>query len=148
VADVRRIGGRVHLRLNESERAALLDIVERLSPGVQALQVGRRVYDEEALEQDYERLVRPDVVLGRDTDIEAVRQALRAGEDTCALTEGNCYAWIRALNHLRLSAADQLGIDSDGWQEQADAATRERLEYRALIALAYIQEELVAALQS
>ncbi|MFN2569890.1 MAG: DUF2017 family protein [Candidatus Dormibacteria bacterium] len=148
MADVRRIGGRIHLRLNESERAALLDIVERLSPGVQALPAGRQVYDDEDLDEDYRRFVRPDLVQERDADIESVREALRAGEDTCALTEAHAYAWMRALNHLRLSAAALLGIDSDGWQEQADTATRERLEYRALIALAYIQEELVAALQS
>lgn len=148
MAGVRRIGGRVQLRLNESERAALLDIVDRLSEGVRATPVGGAVYEDAELEGDYRRFVLPDLIQGRDGDIEVVRQSLRAGEDTCALTEAHAYAWLRALNHLRLAAAATLGIDGDGWQEDADAATRERLEYRALMALAYIQEELVAALQS
>lgn len=147
MAEVRRIGGRIHLRLNQAERSALLEIVEMLAGHVHAAAPSRGVYESEAFEAEYDQFVRPGVVEGRDSDIEVVRASLRSGEDTCALTEAHAYAWMRALNHLRLAAASVLAIEDDGWQEELDTATQERMEYRALMALAYIQEELVAALQ-
>lgn len=148
MAGVRRAGGRIHLRLNHAERMALLDIVESLAPEVAALPVGPAAYEDAELEAEFERLVRPDLARGREADIQAVTGSLRSGEDSCSLTDAGAFAWIRALNHLRLAAAARLGLDSDGSLDaMADSATRERREFRAIVALAYIQEELVAALQ-
>jgi hypothetical protein len=148
MAEVRRIGGRIHLRLNQPERTALLEIVDMLARHVHAARPSREVYESKAFEAEYDQFVRPGVIEGRDVDIDVVRESLRSGEDTCALTESHAYAWMRALNHLRLAAASVLAIEDDGWLEDLDTATRERMEYRALIALAYLQEELVAALQT
>ena len=57
-------------------------------------------------------------------------------------------AWLRAFNHLRLVAASALGIEEDGWETGLDAAAQGRPEFRVLMALGYLQEELVAALDS
>lgn len=142
------MGGRIQLRLNQAERVALLEIVDILTPEVAAAPIGRPAYEDGTLEEEFERLVRPELVRGRESDIEAIRSSLRSGEDTCALTDANAFAWIRALNHLRLAAAARLGLSGEGsLEEMADTATRERMEFRAVVALAFIQEELVAALQ-
>src|SRR5438105_5048312 len=95
-----------------------------------------------------DRWVRPEVEHGREADIDVVRSGLSSGEDTLPLTEAQALCWLRAFNHLRAAAGEILGIDADGWEEQTDAATRARPEFGILIALGWIQEELVAALES
>lgn len=56
--------------------------------------------------------------------------------------------WLRAFNHRRVAAGDVLGLENDGWEERAEAETRAMPEYGILIALSWIQEELIAALES
>ena len=97
---------------------------------------------------EYERWVAPELQSERDADIAVVRQGLDAGEDTLPLTEAQALAWLRAFNHLRLAAGRILGVEADGWEERADATTRATPEFGILLALAYLQEELVAALES
>ena len=77
-----------------------------------------------------------------------VRDALSGGEDTLPLTEAQTLAWLRAFNHLRVAAGEILGIEGDGWEDTATDATKQKPEYGVLIALGYLQEELVAALDS
>jgi hypothetical protein len=60
----------------------------------------------------------------------------------------NGLAWLRAFNHLRVAAGEILGIEGDGWEDLATDATKQKPEYGILIALGYLQEELVAALDS
>ena len=64
------------------------------------------------------------------------------------LTEAQVYAWLRAFNQLRLAAASLLGITDDGWEAEASAELRARPEFGMLMALGWLQEELVAALES
>jgi Domain of unknown function (DUF2017) len=149
LAQVLRRRGRIQVRLDSHERTALLGILDQLEPRL-AEPVTRpmRAYDDAELQAEYERWVRPEVVSGREADVNVVRDSLSAGEDTLPLTEAQALSWLRAFNHLRLAAGDVLGIDSDGWEERADEATRKKPEYGVLIALAYLQEELIAALDS
>lgn len=146
VAQVLRRRGRIQVKLNAREREALLSIVQGLASQVQSAQ--QRAYDEPALEAEYDRWVRPEVAHGRDADLEVVRDSLSAGENTLPLTEAQALSWLRAFNHLRLAAGRILGVDADGWEESADADTRGKPEYGILLALGYLQEELVAALDS
>ena len=149
MAQVLRRRGRIQVKLDSREREALSSIIERLTPKLTGtLASTPRAYDEPALQSEYERWVRPDVERSRDADLTLVRDGLGAGEDTLPLTEAHALAWLRAFNQLRLAAADILGIDADGWEERADPAMRAEPEYGVLIALGWIQEELVAALDS
>jgi hypothetical protein len=149
MAQVLRRRGRIQVRLDSHERSALLSIVDQLAPRLgEPLSRPRRAYDEAELQAEYERWVGPEVASGREADVNAVRESLSAGEDTLPLTEVQALSWLRAFNHLRLAAGDVLGIDTDGWEERADDATRKKPEYGVLIALAYLQEELIAALDS
>jgi len=148
MAQVLRRRGRIQLRLNPREREALSGIVDRLAPALtDSLAGAPRAYEDSALQSEYDRWVWPDVQRGRDADITVVRDGLTSGEDTLPLTEAQTLAWLRAFNHLRLAAAEVLGIDADGWEERADERTRELPEYGILMALGYLQEELVAALE-
>jgi hypothetical protein len=92
--------------------------------------------------------VQPDIERGREADVATVRDALAGGENTLPLTEAHALSWLRAFNHIRSAAGETLGVDADGWEESADPTTRERQEFRILMALAYLQEELIAALDS
>ncbi|MFI5313971.1 MAG: DUF2017 family protein, partial [Candidatus Dormibacteria bacterium] len=58
------------------------------------------------------------------------------------------YAWLRGFNQLRLAAGSLLGISDDGWEIAASEQLRAQPEFGMLIALGYLQEELVAALES
>jgi hypothetical protein len=64
-----------------------------------------------------------------------------------ALTEDQALAWVRGLNLLRLTAGGLLGIEDDGWDQRADDALRRSPEFRVLLALGLLQEELVAVLE-
>lgn len=149
MAQVLRRRGRIQLKLDSHERAALAAILDRLAPQLSgALSAGRRAYDDPALQAEYDRWVRPEVEHGREADLEVVRNGLAAGEDTLPLTEAQALCWLRAFNHLRLAAGDILGVEADGWEQSADAGTRATPEFGILIALGWLQEELVAALES
>jgi hypothetical protein len=137
------------VRLDKRERTALLNVVNQLAPRLaDPLAATPRAYEDAALQAEYDRWVRPEVEQGRDADIDVVRDSLSAGEDTLPLTEAQALSWLRAFNHLRLVAGQTLGIDADGWEEKTDELTRQSHEFGVLMALGYIQEELVAALES
>lgn len=146
MAQVQRRRGRIQVKLDALERAALVSTVDRLEPHTRGTR--QRAYDDVELQGEYERWVAPELQSERDTDIAVVRQGLEAGEDMLPLTEAQALAWLRAFNHLRIAAGQILGVEADGWEERADAATRAAPEFGILLALAYIQEELVAALES
>jgi hypothetical protein len=146
---VLRRRGRIQVKLDRNERSALLRILDELTPKLSSnLATPPRAYEDAAMQAEYERWVSPDVERGRDADVSVVRDGIEAGEDTLPLTEAQALAWLRAFNHLRIAAAGVLGIEEDGWETSLDTATRRRPEYGVLMALGYLQEELVAALES
>ena len=148
MAQVLHRRGRIQLRLDLHEREALLHVVDELTPLVgKALESPPRAYEDDERQAEFDRWVRPDVERGRDSDIAAVHDALASGEDTIILTEPHAYAWLRAINHLRLAAGAVLGLEDD-WDEHLPAEERERPEYRMLMVLSWLQEEFVAALEA
>jgi hypothetical protein len=149
MARVRRRRGRVQLQLDGDERAAIRGIVDELSPHLG--HVARTIpvaYADAEMQKEYDHWVRPELDRGRDADLEVMRDCLDSGEDMTPLTEEQTLAWVRGLNHLRLAAGALLGVEQDGWELSTDAATREKSEFRVLLALGYLQEELIAALES
>jgi hypothetical protein len=148
VAEVRKRRGRIQLRLNREERAALTMIVDQLSPRVG--QVKRTVpiaYDDPEQQREYDLWVRPEIERSRGQDLDAIRESLGSGEDVTALSEEQALAWVRGLNLLRLTAGGLLGVEDDGWDQHADDALLRSPEYRVLLALGLLQEELVAVLE-
>ena len=149
MASVLRRRGRIQVKVDSRERQALIGILDSLGPrSRRPARVHPRAYDEADLQAEYDRWVRPDIDKGREADVNMVRDALSGGEDTLPLTEAQALAWLRAFNHLRIAAGEILGIEGDGWEDTATDATKQRPEYGVLIALGYLQEELVAAMGS
>ncbi|MFN2582370.1 MAG: DUF2017 family protein [Candidatus Dormibacteria bacterium] len=149
MAQVLRRRGRIQVKLDAREREALTSILDQLEPRIEETAAERsRAYDDADLQHEYDRWVSPEVQHGREADVAVVRDGLSAGEDTLPLTEAQALAWLRAFNHVRVAAGGLLGIKHDGWEKQLDAKSQKTLEYGALIALGYLQEELVAALES
>ncbi len=106
-------------------------------------------YDDPAMEAEYQRWTVPGLVETRNADIEAMRRGLSSGEEQCYLNEEQAMSWVRALNHLRLAAGGLLGAEEDGWELRAGTdRLLERPEYRMLVALSWMQEALVDALES
>jgi len=148
LASIRRRGTRVEVRLDDEERAALLDIVEHLAPLLGTVpRTSPRAYSDDELEEEYTRFMRPEVEAARDADIEAMRESLRAPGDVRELDESQALSWTRAFNHLRLVAGALLGVEEDGWDEEADDDVMRRAEFTMLMALGWLQERLVAALE-
>lgn len=149
MAQVLRRRGRIQVRVDKREREALVGIIDSLGPRLAAPLVSApRAYAEDDLQAEYDRWVRPDIDRGREADVTMVRDALSGGEDTLPLTEAQALCWLRAFNHLRIAAGEILGIEGDGWEDTATETTKQTAEYGVLIALGYLQEELVAALGS
>jgi hypothetical protein len=149
VASVLKRRGRIQVRLDEAERTALLDIVERLQTHIsRALATTPRAYEDEPKQAEYDRWVRPEIERGYEADLDVLRDALGSGDELLVLTEAQVYAWLRGFNQLRLAAASLLGITEDGWETAADDKLRARPEFGMLMALGWLQEELLAALES
>ncbi len=148
MAQVLRRRGRIQVKVDKREREALIGIIDSLSPRLAApLASAPRAYDDAKLQAEYDRWVRPDIEKGREVDLTMVREALSGGEDTLPLTEAQTLVWLRAFNHLRVAAGEILGIEADGWEETATDTVKQQPEYGVLMALGYLQEELVAALE-
>ncbi len=149
MASVLKRRGRVQVRLDEEERAALLASLERLEAHIsRALATTPRAYDDEVMQAEYDRWVRPEIERGYEADLDVIRDSLSAGEEVLVLTEAQVYAWLRGFNQLRLAAGSLLGISEDGWEAEATDAVRKSPDFGMLMVLGWIQEELVAALES
>jgi hypothetical protein len=149
MASVLKRRGRIQVRLDEPERVALLDILERLTVhSSRALATTPRAYEDDTKQAEYDRWVRPEIERGHEADLDVIRDALSAGDELLVLTEAQVYAWLRGFNRLRLAAGSVLGISEDGWESDASDALKARPEFGMLMALGWLQEELVAALES
>jgi hypothetical protein len=104
-------------------------------------------YEDAELQAEYDRWVRPEVERGRGEDLDAIRACLASGEDVTSLSDDQALAWVRGLNLLRLTAGGLLGVEEDGWEQRAAESVRRSTEFRVLLALGLLQEELVAVLE-
>lgn len=149
MASVLKRRGRIQVRLDERERTALVDIIAHLESHLGAAAAAAApTYPDAEMQAEYERWVRPDLDLGLAADLTVVRDSLGADEQLLVLTEAQVHAWLRGFNHLRLAAGTLLGISDDGWDQDAVEETRARPEYGMLMALGWLQEELIAALET
>lgn len=147
MAAIVRRGARVEVQLDRSEREVLLDIIDTLAPRLGSVErTVPRAYDDEQLDAEYARFMRPEVEAGREADIEVMRESLRGDRDRWQLDESQALSWTRALNHLRLVAGGMLGVEEDGWDDAPDDALLRRGEFQMLMALGWVQEALVGAL--
>jgi len=76
----------------------------------------------------------------RAADLERLEETLE--DDLLDPADAEC--WMRAIGEARLAVAARLGIEEDGWEEQAGDG--ELVEATVLRVLGYLQDALVAAL--
>jgi hypothetical protein len=147
LAQIRRSGELIEVRVDRREREALTKILERLEPMVADSRWAiPRAYDDDGLEEEFRRLVGADLVQSRSADLAAVRSTL-AGDVPVLLDPEQTWSWLRALNVLRLALAERLGIEQDGWEEGYTTKEHRRPPLATLHLLSWLQEELVEALE-
>ncbi|MBA2568940.1 MAG: DUF2017 family protein [Actinobacteria bacterium] len=144
----RRPDGRFRLRLREGERMLLRrlydDLAELLTdPDDPAL---RRLFPpghaDPETEEQYQKLVRDQLVSGRAQVLDVVRSTLSEK----ILTEEEADAWLRGLNDLRLVLGTRLDVSEEtDFEVELDAGERGR-GLAVYAYLTWLQEQFVEAL--
>lgn len=146
MAEIRRDGEQAVFEIDQRERQALIDIVERIEPMISRSRwVNHPAYDDGEKEAEFQRLVGQDLEEARRGDLEAMRRDL-SGELPVRLGRDQAWSWLRALNFLRLALADQLGIEADGWEDRYSTRQHRRPPLATLHLLSWLQEEMVDVL--
>jgi hypothetical protein len=148
----RRVGDQIEVRLSESEVEALGLVTELLDsvgevpndPANDRLTVA--VYPDDAgASEEFGRLMNSEMDAGRESDrsaFDTVLEALQSGP--AAVSLGEAEAWLMVLGEARLALAARLGIEEEGWGE--DAAGREQPAMALLHYLSYLQGSLTEVL--
>jgi len=146
---IRGDGDRVRLSLNAGEQLLLRDLLDQLEPLLAdpddpAL---RRLfppaYSDNESDQQYRSLVRDQLVTGRAKALATMRATL--GSDTLDLEQAD--AWLRALNDLRLVLGTRLEVSEEVDYEDLDVEEPRGRDLAVYGYLAWLQEQLVDALQ-
>lgn len=140
--------GRYRLRLSDGERALFHSLHQELAelladpddPGLRRL--FPPAHDDAERDEQYQALVRDQLVSGRAQALDIVRAAIE-GE---VLTAEEADAWLRVLNDLRLVLGTRLDVTEDTDFEQVDPEDPRGRELIVYAYLSWLQEELVAAL--
>ena len=127
VAPIEAVKGGWRINLDTDERNLLL----RLMAELQALITGpddnellRRLFpvaypEDEEKEEEYQRLIREELVASRLSAIESVGRTVDPVNAKVLLDEGETIAFMQSINAIRLVLGSMLGITDD---ESADAA--------------------------
>jgi Domain of unknown function (DUF2017) len=146
---IRREGDRVRLNLDGHEQALLRELLDQLEPLLAdpddpAL---RRLfppaYSEEENDQQYRSLVRDQLVNGRAKALASMRDTLAS--ETIDVEQAD--EWLRALNDLRLVLGTRLDVSEEIDYERIDLDEPRGRELAIYGYLAWLQEQLVDALQ-
>ena len=146
---IRGDGDRVRLSLNAGEQLLLRDLLDQLEPLLAdpddpAL---RRLfppaYSDDESDEQYRSLVRDQLVTGRAKALATMRATL--GSDTLDLEQAD--AWLRALNDLRLVLGTRLEVSEEIDYEDIDVEEPRGRDLAVFGYLAWLQEQLVDALQ-
>jgi hypothetical protein len=137
-----RQGDEVRVKLDRDTRDVLAGLPELLAGSDDA--DGRLTYrvhpDDAEAEERYRELVGDSLDDLRRGDREALVRGI--GDSTIGIEDAE--AWMRVIGEARLVLAARLGIERDGWEEDADPA--QNPEMALLTYLGYLQDRLVAIL--
>jgi hypothetical protein len=142
--------GDFELRIPEPERAVLRGLPAQLKgllagddPALERL-FPPAYRDEPELNEEYDRLVRDDLVSGRLSSVQVMEATIDAGR----LDEEQLLAWLGALNDLRLVLGTRLEVtedlDADDIPDDDPRAPAFALYYY----LGWLEEQIVEALAS
>jgi hypothetical protein len=142
--------GGVRLSLNANEQLLLRDLLDQLEPllGDPDDPALRRLfppaYSDDESDEQYRSLVRDQLVYGRTKSLGTVRATL--GEQTLSPEQAD--DWLRALNDLRLVLGTRLEVNEDLDYERIDLDEPRGRDLAVYGYLAWLQEQLVDALQA
>jgi hypothetical protein len=156
MARIRRYLGRVEVWLDKRERAALQHAVDNLSDDVTASDEpahagGRlhpRAYDDPAMEKEFQRFAAPEISATHSADVAAMREDLAGNTQPLRLDDDQALLWLRSLNLLRLAAGGRLGIEEDGWEENAAVEPGAEETWAMFMDLGWVQEGILSAMES
>src|SRR3954447_21596023 len=146
---IRRRGDRVRLYLDAHEQALLRELLDQLEPMLEepddpAL---RRLfppaYSEAESDEQYQSLVRGQLVNGRSKALASMRDTL--DDETIDLEQAD--EWLRAINDLRLVLGTRLDVSEEIDYERIDLNEPRGRDLAIYGDLAWLQEQLVDALQ-
>jgi hypothetical protein len=146
---IRRRGDRVVLYLDAHEQALLRELLDQLEPMLEepddpAL---RRLfppaYSEAESDEQYQSLVRGQLVNGRSKALASMRDTLH--DETIDLEQAD--GWLRAINDLRLVLGTRLDVSEEIDYERIDLNEPRGRDLAIYGYLAWLQEQLVDALQ-
>ena len=146
---IRRKGDRVRLNLDAHEQALLRELLNELEPLLAEPDAPsmRRLfppaYSDERSDDQYRSLVRDQLVRGRARSLATMRDTL--ANDSIDLAQAD--EWLRALNDLRLVLGTRLEVTEDLDYESIDLDTPGGQDLAVYGYLAWLQEQLVDALQ-
>ena len=146
---IRRKGDRVRLNLDAHEQALLRELLDQLEPLLAETDDPsmRRLfppaYSDEKSDDQYRSLVRDQLVRGRARSLATMRDTL-ANE---AIDLEQADEWLRALNDLRLVLGTRLDVSEELDYESIDLDTPRGRDLAVYGYLAWLQEQLVDALQ-
>jgi len=137
-----RRGAEVRVRLDPEARDVLATLPELLARSGNA--GGRLTYrvhpKDTTAEERYRDLVGDALDDLRNADRTAFARGV--GESTISLEDAE--VWMRVIGEARLALAAMLGIEKDGWENDADP--RQSPEMALLSYLGYLQDRLVSVL--
>jgi hypothetical protein len=146
---IRRKGDRVRLYLDAHEQDLLRGLLDQLEPLLvdpddpSMRRLFPPAYSEEKSDEQYRSLVRDQLVNGRARSLATMRDTLAAE----AIDLEQADEWLRALNDLRLVLGTRLDVSEDvdyGRLDLNDPRGRDLAVYGYL---AWLQEQLVDAIQ-
>ncbi len=146
---IRRKGDRVRLYLDAHEQALLRELLDQLEPLLadtddpSMRRLFPPAYSDEKSDDQYRSLVRDQLVRGRAKSLATMRDTL-ANE---AIDLEQADEWLRALNDLRLVLGTRLDVSEDLDYETIDLDTPRGRDLAVYGHLAWLQEQLVDALQ-
>jgi hypothetical protein len=146
---IRRTGDRVRLNLDANEQALLRELLDQLEPLLaepddpSMRRLFPPAYSDEQNDDQYRSLVRDQLVRGRARSLATMRDTL--ANDAIGLKQAD--EWLRALNDLRLVLGTRLEVTEDLDYESIDLDTRRGRDLAVYGYLAWLQEQLVEALQ-
>jgi len=146
---IRRKGDRVRLHLDAHERAILRELLDQLEPLLaetddpSVRRLFPPAYSDEKEDDQYRSLVRDQLVRGRARSLATMRDTL--ADEAIDLEQAD--EWLRALNDLRLVLGTRLDVSEELDYESLDLDTPRGRDLAVYGYLAWLQEQLVDALQ-
>ncbi len=130
LAPVEAVDGGWRINLDTEERNLLMRLMGELRAlltGPEDNELLRRLFpvaypDDDEKEEEYQRLIREELVASRLGAIESVTRTVDPANAKALLDEGDTIAFMQSINAIRLVLGSMLGITDDDSADAADEA--------------------------